>query len=50
MQIEENFRDKKVFSYFYLGQLIVEHNKLNDVMAKCVNIDFAIQEELKRDW
>ena len=43
-------RDKKVFSYFYLGQLIVEHNKLTDVMAKCVNIDLAIQEEINRDW
>jgi hypothetical protein len=44
MQIEESFRDVKSH------QLIVEHNKLNNVMAKCVNIDFAIQEERNRDW
>lgn len=43
-------RDKKVFSYFYLGQLIVEHNKLHEIMTKCLNIECAIQDELKRDW
>lgn len=43
-------RDKKVFSYFYLGQLIVEHNKLHAVMTKCLNIEHAIQAELERDW
>lgn len=43
-------KDKKVFSYFYLGQLIVEHNKLDDVMRQCKNIIQAVQEELERKW
>lgn len=43
-------RDKKVFSYFYLGQLIVEHNKLQEIMTKCLSIELTIQEELKREW
>lgn len=47
---ENTVRDKKVFSYFYLGQLIVEHNKLHEIMTKCLSIECAIQEELKRDW
>lgn len=43
-------RNKKVFSYFYLGQLIVQHNMLNDVMLNCHNVLKAIDEELARDW
>ncbi len=43
-------RDKKVFSYFYLGQLIVQHNKLDDVIRQCNNITQAIEQELQRDW
>lgn len=43
-------RDKKVFSYFYLGQLIVQHDKLNDVLRECKNISDSIKQELKREW
>ena len=43
-------RDKKVFSYFYLGQLIVQHNKLEDIIKQCKNLAHVIQEELSRDW
>lgn len=43
-------KDKKVFSYFYLGQLIVEYNKLSEVMSKCKNVMQAVSEELDRQW
>lgn len=43
-------KNKKVFSYFYLGQLIVEYNKLDEVMSKCKNITQAVNEELERQW
>ena len=43
-------RDKKVFSYFYLGQLIVEHDKLDDVMKKSENLLAEVEQELLRDW
>lgn len=43
-------RDKKIFSYFYLGQLIVQHNKIEDVLKNCKNLPNAIQEELQRKW
>ena len=43
-------KNKKLFSYFYLGQLIVQHNKLKEVMFKCKDIFKAIEEELARDW
>jgi hypothetical protein len=43
-------KDKKVFSYFYLGQLIVQHNKIDDVMRACDDIFRAVEEELARDW
>ena len=43
-------KNKKVFSYFYLGQLIVQHNKLDEVMSKCNDIFKDIAVELARDW
>lgn len=43
-------KDKKVFSYFYLGQLIVEYNRLDAVMSKCKNILQDIAEELEKKW
>ena len=43
-------KDKKVFSYFYLGQLIIEHNKLDDVIRQCKNVLQAVQEELEKQW
>lgn len=43
-------KNKKVFSYFYLGQLIVQHNKLDEVMSKCSDSFKDIGEELARDW
>ena len=43
-------KKKKAFSYFYLGQLIVHNNKLDEVMSKCSDIFKDIGEELARDW
>lgn len=43
-------KKKKAFSYFYLGQLIVQNNKLDEVMSKCSDIFKDIGEELARDW
>jgi hypothetical protein len=43
-------KDKKVFSYFFLGQLIVEHGKLEEVMCNCKNIALAVEEELAKVW
>lgn len=43
-------KDRKVFSYFFLGQLIVEHDKLHDIMKNCKNLASVVQRELGRDW
>ena len=43
-------KDRKQFSYFYLGQLIVQHHKVDDVMKACKDISQAITQELQRDW
>jgi hypothetical protein len=43
-------KDKKIFSYFYLGQLIVEYKQLESVMKKCNNVMQVIKEELGRKW
>ena len=41
---------KKVFSYFYLGQLIVKYDKLQDVILQCDDVFKTIENELARDW
>lgn len=43
-------RDKKVFSYFYLGQLIVEFNKLDKLVIDYDNLPSVIEAELARIW
>lgn len=43
-------RDKKVFSYFYLGQLIIEHNMLEELELDINNLDKLIDAELAREW
>ena len=40
--------DKKVFSYFYLGQLIVEFNKLHELIFDFDNLPLIIKNELDR--
>lgn len=35
-------RDKKVFSYFYLGQLIVQYNKLKDLKIDYNNFNLPL--------
>jgi hypothetical protein len=43
-------RDKKVFSYFYLGQLIVEHNVFDQLEFELDELPDIIEKELARDW
>ncbi len=43
-------RDKKQFSYFYLGQLIVEFNKLDKLIINYDNLQSVIDAELARKW
>lgn len=43
-------KDKKVFSYFYLGQLIVEYDKLKDLTIDYENLPKIIEQELARNW
>lgn len=43
-------KDKKVFSYFYLGQLIVEFNKLNELIFDYEDLPKLIETELARAW
>lgn len=43
-------KNKKVFSYFYLGQLIVEFNKLHELVFDYKNLPTIIDTELARAW
>lgn len=43
-------KDKKVFSYFYLGQLIIEFDKLNELNIDYQNVSVIIEKELARVW
>jgi hypothetical protein len=43
-------KDRKVFSYFYLGQLIVEHNKLKDLIIDYENLPTILEQELAKKW
>jgi hypothetical protein len=43
-------RDRKVFSYFYLGQLIVQYDKLNEIIIDYDSLPALIEQELMREW
>jgi hypothetical protein len=43
-------KDKKIFSYFYLGKLMFEHNKVENLDIKRDDIPKIIQMELARAW
>jgi len=43
-------KDKKIFSYFYLGQLIIEHNMLEMLAIDYATVPAIIQQELAREW
>lgn len=43
-------KDKKVFSYFYLGCLIIEFNKLSELSIDYENLPSIIHAELERKW
>jgi len=43
-------KDKKVFSYFYLGQLIVEDDRLSELNIDYEQLPTLIEQELARKW
>lgn len=43
-------RDKKVFSFFTLGKLIIEHDKINQLIFDESMIAQVIQNELSKKW
>lgn len=43
-------RDKKVFSYFYLGKLMVEFDKIQELILDHENLPTLIEQELARKW
>lgn len=43
-------KDKKVFSYFTLGRLIIEHDKINQITFSEEILAQVIQNELSRNW
>lgn len=43
-------KDRKVFSYFTLGQLMIEHNEINQIKFDDQQIADVIQAELARKW
>lgn len=43
-------KDKKVFSYFYLGQLIVEFNRIHELVIDYQTLPTVIETELARIW
>ncbi len=43
-------KDKKVFSYFTLGKLIIEHNRINQLIFDESMLAQVIQNELSRKW
>jgi len=43
-------RDKKVFSYFYLGQLMIEFDKLKELIIDHKNLPTLMEQELARKW
>lgn len=43
-------KNKKVFSYFYLGQLIIKYDKLNELKINYKELPNIIAMELAREW
>lgn len=43
-------KDKKVFSYFYLGQLMIKFNKLSELIIDYESLPSIIETELARAW
>lgn len=43
-------KDKKVFSYFYLGMLIIDHNMLSELSIYHEQLPNIIEQELAREW
>lgn len=43
-------RDKKVFSYFTLGKLIIEHERINQLVCDESILAQVIQKELSKKW
>ena len=43
-------KDRKVFSYFTLGKLIIQHDKINNLLFDDAILADIIQKELSREW
>ncbi len=43
-------KDKKIFSYFTLGRLMIEHDQLNSLAKDPRTLDDIIEQELNRVW
>ena len=43
-------KDKKIFSYFTLGSLIIKFNKLDDLKFNYDDVPNIVEKELARDW
>lgn len=43
-------KDRKVFSYFYLGMLIVEHKMIEELQLHDIDLTNVITTELQREW
>ncbi len=43
-------KDRKVFSYFMLGKLIIEHDRLNELIFNDLPLAQVIQNELNKKW
>lgn len=43
-------KDKKVFSYFTLGKLLIEHDKINELILDESMLSEVIKTELNRKW
>jgi hypothetical protein len=43
-------KDKKIFSYFTLGKLIIQHDKMTELIFDDTPLAVLIQTELRRQW
>jgi hypothetical protein len=43
-------KDKKIFSYFTLGKLIIEHERISQIIFDESNLAQIVQQELNRKW
>lgn len=47
---ENTVKDKKIFSYFTLGRLMIEHHQLDSLAPDPRTLEEIIEQELNRVW